>query len=160
MSKKHLIAVILSIIVAVVVLTAALAWFVIQIRQQEECVCHGDPCLPVSLYHGSGGGTSPDNRTGNLIVVNVECPFNVGFDSYEVSIIMNGTSLGQITIAESTIMSFGPNVRLIVNDIDGSGKLSAGDKFLIYGMGELHHWVFNLIWAADGSWLNQASWYT
>ncbi len=159
--RPSIVVILLVIAVTVVVIVATLAWYLIQLSPQVECTCPGDPCVPVAFAPPSKSGTPPGNHTASWAVVHMECPFITSFASFEASIYMNGTPLGALrTIVANTTISFGTDAKLIVTDTDGNGKLTLGDRFLVYGMSEPRIWRFFLIWAVDTSELQEISWST
>ena len=52
------------------------------------------------------------------------------------------------------------STRMIVHGSGGEEKLNAGTSFLVYGIGEPHHWKFSLNWKADRSEIQAMSWDT
>ncbi len=153
--------IILVIAVVACLVVATFAWYLMQSSLHEECVCSGDPCNPVSFTSITMSGTPPSNYTVSWLVAWVQCPYIVSFDSFKISIYMNGTRLTEPkTIFANSTMLFGTDVKVIISDREGNGKLTPADRFLVYGMDGARTWVFNLIWAADESLLWNMGWST
>lgn len=154
--------ILLVVVVEVIVVMAALTWYIAQLSPaEEECTCHGDPCIPLTFSSAYASGTPPSNHTASWMVAYISCPFISSFASFKAATFMNWTPLGSLTtIVANATLSFGTEVKVMVTDTDGNGKLTAGDRFFIYGMSEPRIWRFSLIWAADGSEIEAASWST
>ena len=122
----------------------------------------GTTTRPVITFASlSKGGTPPTNHTATWSLAGASEPISV-FAAFKVQITKDGSPLvatAQAMAANSKIV-FGTTVTLIVRDLAGEGKLTGGDTFLVYGMGEPGSWKFSLIWSADGGELQSASWST
>ena len=123
-------------------------------------MCGGPTTRPVIVFAQqtkAGIGTS---FTTVWAVEGASEPISL-FASYKVQLQMDGIPLvatAQSLVANTNI-KFG-TVTLIVRDLAGEGKLTAGDSFLVYGMTTDHDWKFSLIWSADANEIASKSWST
>ena len=102
-----------------------------------------------------------DNFTLSWNVKTVYCQGLESFSAWKGAFLRDGQVLSPPrTLVENTIIPLGANVNLIVTDGDGNGKLTPGDTFFFYGMPMDHNWRFSLVWGADGSEIQSASWAT
>ena len=68
--------------------------------------------------------------------------------AYKVGMLMDGSQLAVPQyLVSNAIMYFGPSVQAILFDIQGPGKLTNGDSFMVYGMASGHAWEFRLLWS-------------
>jgi len=107
----------------------------------------------------SQGGADP-NKTASFTVASSGEPVSP-FSSYKVQVLQDSATLATqaVTLTANTILSFGTStVKLKVSDLGGEGKLNAGDIFMVYGMSGSHNYRLSLLWAADGSEIQNAEW--
>ena len=106
-------------------------------------------------------GTDP-NLTASFSIASAGDPIST-YSSYKVQMLQDSSTLATTaqTLAAGSIVSFGSStVKLKVTDIGGEGKLTNGDIFLVYGMTTGHAMRLSLIWASDGSEVQQSNWQT
>ncbi len=160
-NDSKIVAIVLVVVIIVVVVPTILG-FVLYLMVSDVIVTPSNTRPVVTFASISKAGAPPSNNTVSFSVAGASEPISA-FSSFKVQITKDGAPLSATaqTLYANQIITFGSStVRLIVRDLAGEGKLTGGDMFSIYGMGESHNWKFSLIWAADGSEIQSASWQT
>jgi len=158
-SESQIVMIVL-VIVAVVIITTVVVAAVLYIMVSDIVDGVGS-ARPVVTFQAPVEGGGASNYTATISVAAASDPIST-FPGFKGQVARDGVPLapGGRMLYTGTLIAFGPNVTLVVRDLNGDSRLNPGDSFLIYGMTGVHAWSFSLIWGADGSEIVSSTWST
>jgi flagellin-like protein len=143
--------------VAITVVLAAVLYVMVSmiITQPNQ----DKPVMSFANFESGAQGTN--NYTASWNVAGID-KSDTKFNQYKVALLMDNAPITAIAqpLLPNTIISYGSTVKVLVRDLGGEGKMSAGDSFLVYGMTAGHGWRLSLLWASDSGEVQHMSWST
>jgi len=148
---------VLVVMVVALVILGLIAWYI----QATTIIGTCQTCGPVSLSAPTKGGDASNYTATFSVLVGPRSGYG-RLSDFKAMIMMDGERLSTVpqTLVLGDLMRFGLNVTLSFTDSEGTGQLTTGDLFLVFGMTGMHQWSFQLIYALDGSLLSVVDWVT